>query len=166
MAIELDRMVKEKVARALPPPNSKQKIYAITAPPASIRDSAIASPESECNDFSRDSRQVYFTRKESSNRIERSLSSQEFKRNFNLQESTPKEFICPISGRLMKKPVVGSDGRTYDKKSLMSWLKKAGRNIEEHGFKPNNVLKVRIREWLKKEKGNVTINNETKGETI
>ncbi|CAD5125358.1 DgyrCDS13596 [Dimorphilus gyrociliatus] len=165
MAIELDRMVRDRVARALPPPNSKPRIYAIAAPPANINDSAFVSPESECNDLSRNDRQVSFTAKESK-QITRSLSDHEFKRNFNMEVGIPKEFICPISGRLMKKPVVGADGLTYDKKYLVNCLKKAGESTEEYGFKPDNVLRARIREWMKKERGGTTMANDKRGETI
>ena len=33
------------------------------------------------------------------------------------------EFLCPITCELLREPVVGSDGHTYEKESIEKWLK-------------------------------------------
>lgn len=35
----------------------------------------------------------------------------------------PEEFICPISYEVMMDPVLASDGQTYDRSSILEWLK-------------------------------------------
>jgi hypothetical protein len=40
----------------------------------------------------------------------------------------PEEFLCPISRELMTEPVVASDGYTYDRRSIETWLKCEGNN--------------------------------------
>lgn len=32
-------------------------------------------------------------------------------------KAIPNEFICPITQEIMKDPVIGTDGQTYEKKS-------------------------------------------------
>ena len=31
-------------------------------------------------------------------------------------------FICPITGDIMKDPVIGSDGHTYERSAIEQWL--------------------------------------------
>ena len=34
----------------------------------------------------------------------------------------PKAYICPISGDIMKDPVVDPEGNTYERKEIEEWL--------------------------------------------
>ena len=34
----------------------------------------------------------------------------------------PKDFYCPITGELMKEPVLGKDGHSYEKSEILRWL--------------------------------------------
>ena len=36
--------------------------------------------------------------------------------------SHPSEFVCPISMSLMRDPVVGTDGHTYERSAITAWL--------------------------------------------
>ena len=42
----------------------------------------------------------------------------------NLEETVavPSRFICPLSRRIMKEPVLCSDGNTYEKKEIERWF--------------------------------------------
>jgi hypothetical protein len=40
------------------------------------------------------------------------------------ENEIPHEFICPITGELMKEPVVIASGRSYEKKSILEWFSK------------------------------------------
>ena len=46
-------------------------------------------------------------------------------------------FYCPITGSLMKEPVLAQDGQTYEKAAIQEW-------IERHGKSPftNEALSV------------------------
>ena len=46
------------------------------------------------------------------------------------KDDIPEEFICPITQKVMKDPVIGSDGHTYEKKAIMEWL------VERKGISP------------------------------
>ena len=35
-------------------------------------------------------------------------------------------FICPITGDIMKDPVIGSDGHTYERSAIEQWLRQEG----------------------------------------
>ena len=35
-------------------------------------------------------------------------------------------FICPITGDIMKDPVIGSDGHTYERLAIEQWLRQEG----------------------------------------
>ena len=39
-----------------------------------------------------------------------------------MTETTPEDFICPITQELFQTPVVASDGHTYEKKAMKKWL--------------------------------------------
>ena len=65
----------------------------------------------------------------------------------------PKDFLCPITNKLMKHPVMGLDGVSYEKRAIIDWL-------EKHNYSPvtrqpmssddlryDSKRKARIREW-------------------
>lgn len=35
----------------------------------------------------------------------------------------PESYYCPISGDLMKDPVMDKDGNTYEREAILAWLK-------------------------------------------
>jgi hypothetical protein len=37
--------------------------------------------------------------------------------------SVPEEYLCPITLSLMTDPVIGSDGRTYERSAIQQWLR-------------------------------------------
>jgi hypothetical protein len=37
--------------------------------------------------------------------------------------AVPEEFLCPITLSLMTDPVIGSDGRTYERSAIQQWLR-------------------------------------------
>ncbi len=34
----------------------------------------------------------------------------------------PEEYVCPIGMEIMKDPVIGSDGQTYEREAITEWL--------------------------------------------
>jgi len=69
-------------------------------------------------------------------------------------DDIPKEFLCPISHAIMKDPTVASDGHTYEKKTIKTWMlqKKTSpitRNVLLPHLFPNFVLKNQIDDWKK-----------------
>lgn len=70
------------------------------------------------------------------------------------QESIPKDFICPITQEVMKDPVIGPDGMTYEKEAITSWLKthKASpitrQPMDVSQLVPNRALKATIEEMV------------------
>ena len=71
---------------------------------------------------------------------------------------SPREFICPITTKIMKQPVRAPDGFIYEKRAISEW-------IERHGLSPisRTQMKVedlqtaddvsaKIKEWRKKRK--------------
>jgi hypothetical protein len=65
---------------------------------------------------------------------------------------TPVEFLCPITRDLMSDPVVLTDGFSYERAAIVTWMK-TRRNSPMTGapvddmFVPNTILKVMINEW-------------------
>lgn len=61
---------------------------------------------------------------------------------------------CPISGAVMKDPVLASDGYTYDRPSIMQWLKSkttspaTGEEMDANKLVPNHQLKSQIQSWV------------------
>uniref|UniRef100_A0A2C9LBD3 WD repeat, SAM and U-box domain-containing protein 1 n=1 Tax=Biomphalaria glabrata TaxID=6526 RepID=A0A2C9LBD3_BIOGL len=68
--------------------------------------------------------------------------------------TTPEEFLCPITHEIMKEPVIASDGYTYDKLAMLSWLEKEQRspmtnmNLTSAELVPNRTLKMMIQKFL------------------
>nr|XP_043625664.1 protein spotted leaf 11-like [Erigeron canadensis] len=84
---------------------------------------------------------------------------------------TPNEFICPISLQLMKRPVIISSGRTYDKSSIETWMLTGnttcpvtGQILTNMRMIPNYALQSLITDWCQKNRilppdGDITIPN-------
>ncbi len=71
-----------------------------------------------------------------------------------MSSSIPKAFQCPISFELMKDPVMGTDGHTYERRHIETWLRSNPKspmtrqpmNIAD--LKPNYALRSMIDEYL------------------
>ena len=66
----------------------------------------------------------------------------------------PNEYICPITSQIMEAPVLLDDGYTYERESIITWLKKVKKspmtNLEVDGhIVHNRNLKSLIDEWKK-----------------
>ena len=87
-------------------------------------------------------------------------------------EDIPNEWFCPITQELMKDPVIGSDGFSYERKAITEWLTKSAvspvtREIMEHkNLIPNLALRHTITQYLENHeiKGPVKKNSENKSE--
>ena len=61
-------------------------------------------------------------------------------------ESTNEVFCCPISGALMKDPVIAPDGHSYDRHSIIQWLANKAESpitrqpMTAQDLKPNRAL--------------------------
>ncbi|XP_009779917.1 U-box domain-containing protein 9-like [Nicotiana sylvestris] len=69
----------------------------------------------------------------------------------------PHEFVCPLSGQLMKDPVVLASGQTYDRPFIQKWLKDGHRTCPEtkqvlsHSvLTPNHLVRKMISQWCQK----------------
>ena len=66
----------------------------------------------------------------------------------------PYEFECPITRDIMKDPVVGSDGHTYDRHAIEEWLLRDGKSpvtrsyMAAGGLVTNYALKSQIERFL------------------
>lgn len=60
----------------------------------------------------------------------------------------PEAFVCPVSLELMSDPVLDPEGVTYDKASILAWLKRSPTSpvsqspLAPHQLYPNRALKV------------------------
>jgi hypothetical protein len=69
--------------------------------------------------------------------------------------STPDEFLCPITLLVMNDPVIGSDGRTYERAAIMQWLRTNPHSpltrepMTLSSLKPNYALKSAIERYQK-----------------
>lgn len=70
------------------------------------------------------------------------------------EDAAPAEFVCPLSHTLMREPVVGSDGQTYERKWIVHWLQQHGTSpvsrepMEATRLVPNYALKSMIDAFL------------------
>ncbi|XP_052187918.1 U-box domain-containing protein 9-like [Diospyros lotus] len=71
--------------------------------------------------------------------------------------AVPDEFRCPISGELMKDPVVLATGQTYDRPFIQKWLKDGHRTCPQSQqvlshtvLTPNLLVREMILDWCKK----------------
>jgi hypothetical protein len=64
--------------------------------------------------------------------------------------SVPEEYLCPINLTLMNDPVIGSDGRSYERAAITQWLSSNPRSpltreqMTVASLKPNYALKTAI----------------------
>ena len=64
-----------------------------------------------------------------------------------------KEFICPITQKIMEEPVITPYGTTYEKKAIIDWIKKNKTDFQtknlltEDMLVPNYILKVEINKY-------------------
>jgi hypothetical protein len=72
----------------------------------------------------------------------------------NNEQAAPKEFICPISLRVMKSPVVSKGGQSFDRKSILEWLQQGNSHcpltrepLISSLLVPNYPLKSSIKKW-------------------
>ncbi|XXG64906.1 hypothetical protein AAC387_Pa05g2732 [Persea americana] len=72
-------------------------------------------------------------------------------------ETTPEEFICPISSKLMSDPVVIASGQTYERICVEKWFSeghntcpKTLRQLPHLSMTPNSCLKDLISKWCRK----------------
>eukprot|EP00954_Amorphochlora_amoebiformis_P008333 647497-Amorphochlora_amoeboformis.AAC.1 len=71
----------------------------------------------------------------------------------------PKQFLCPISGKIMRNPTINETGTTYEHESLVAWYGSGSRSdpatLRSTGrvqiMIPNLVLKSLIDDWLEGE---------------
>lgn len=73
----------------------------------------------------------------------------------SLSSGIPDEFICPITRELMKDPVIASDGYSYEREAMESWIHKKKRTspmtnlaLPSLVLTPNRTLKMAINRWL------------------
>ncbi|XP_078619035.1 WD repeat, SAM and U-box domain-containing protein 1-like isoform X2 [Branchiostoma floridae x Branchiostoma japonicum] len=66
-------------------------------------------------------------------------------------DKVPDEYLCPISREIMVDPVIASDGYTYERKSIESWLQKGKMTspmtnalLPNMNLTPNRMLKMLI----------------------
>jgi len=71
--------------------------------------------------------------------------------NHNSSElDIPEEFRCVITRELMERPVITSDGHTYERSAIAKWLEehntspKTGRELPDKVLKPNHALRAQI----------------------
>ena len=70
----------------------------------------------------------------------------------------PPEFLCPISKKLMRDPVIASDGHTYERANIEAYLKQnnkspvTGEPMQHSYVVPNISLKQRIDEFIRQNK--------------
>ncbi len=67
----------------------------------------------------------------------------------------PEEYLCPIGMEIMKDPVIGSDGQTYEREAITEWLTtRMPRSpmtrvpMAVDNLQPNYALRAAIERWL------------------
>ena len=82
-----------------------------------------------------------------------------------MSNTIPTEFYCPITLDIMKEPVIGLDGHTYEKIEIIHWLNNNNNKspmtrqyMDIGSLIPNYALKSQIESYIQKNK----IDTETK----
>lgn len=71
-------------------------------------------------------------------------------------DEVPDSFICPISGEIMKDPVITPSGVSYDRANIEAWLKKkeidplTKKPLTVNDLVPNRGLKEAIEQFMNK----------------
>jgi len=81
---------------------------------------------------------------------------------YEFRDQTPAAFICPITHKIMKDPVMDLDGHSYERAAIESWLS-SGRTTSPNSHKPlrksnlvpNRALRNSIEEFIESHNGNV-----------
>lgn len=66
----------------------------------------------------------------------------------------PEEFLCPITWEIMKDPVIASDGYSYERNAIESWISTRRTSpmtnlpLENLLLTPNRTLKMALNRWL------------------
>ncbi|XP_067891386.1 WD repeat, SAM and U-box domain-containing protein 1 [Heterodontus francisci] len=67
----------------------------------------------------------------------------------------PDEFLCPIAREIMTDPVIASDGYSYEREAIESWINTKRRTspmtnkpLESSLITPNRTLKMAIDRWI------------------
>jgi hypothetical protein len=75
----------------------------------------------------------------------------------NPQSSEPEEFLCPITGDIMKDPVSDNQGISYERKEIEEWLKRGNTTspvsrqpLQLSDLRPNIALRKLIEDWQSK----------------
>ena len=62
--------------------------------------------------------------------------------------------VCPISQELLEDPVITSDGHTYERKNIQTWLEThsaspiTGLPLTDKNLKPNFAIKMAVKAYL------------------
>ncbi|KAM5153355.1 WD repeat, SAM and U-box domain-containing protein 1 isoform 3-T6 [Mantella aurantiaca] len=68
--------------------------------------------------------------------------------------NVPEEFLCPITWEIMKNPVIASDGYSYERRAIESWISTRRTSpmtnlpLENLLLTPNRTLKMALNRWL------------------
>ena len=71
----------------------------------------------------------------------------------NNNDKIEKEFICPITQKIMDEPVITPYGTTYEKSAIIDWINKNQIDYKTENFLSedmlvtNYILKVAIKEY-------------------
>ena len=72
----------------------------------------------------------------------------------NPQLSEPDEFLCPITGVIMKDPVSDNQGISYEREAIETWLKRGNttspstqQHLQLSDLRPNIALRKLIEDW-------------------
>jgi hypothetical protein len=74
----------------------------------------------------------------------------------DLLNDMPKDFICPITLKLMEDPVLASDGHSYERTAIERWLRANNRSPKTNTYMssntvyPNHALKALIEEFVER----------------
>lgn len=67
----------------------------------------------------------------------------------------PEEYICPLAQKIMYEPVIASDGNTYEREAIDTWLKNHNsspltrKKLESKLLIPSLTIEKKIRQFLK-----------------
>jgi hypothetical protein len=76
--------------------------------------------------------------------------------NEGVLNDVPKEYICPITLKVMEDPVLASDGHSYERKAIERWLRANNRSPKTNAIMasktvyPNHGLKSMIEALVEK----------------